>query len=164
LERGLVIPQESVWERISALKDIIPPSTRQSIVNRVSKASSYASVGLLIGGKIAWVVTTTALLVGLPYALSVEDEMRISQQERDMMSQQQGAQSVSIGPCVHCYSSHMLTSCLFHFNRCLVLASREDILRVHKEALKVSAHQASKTTLPLCILLPHRPQLLLNQQ
>jgi import receptor subunit TOM22 len=90
LERGLVVPQETVWERISALKDIIPPSTRQRIFARVSKASSYASVGLLVTGKVAWVVTTTALLVGLPYALAVEDEMRISQQERDMMSQQQG--------------------------------------------------------------------------
>lgn len=95
LERGLVVPQESIWERISALKDIIPPSTRQSLFAKASKVSSYGSIGLLIGGKLAWVFTTTALLVGLPYALAVEDEMRITQQERDMMSQQQGALAVS---------------------------------------------------------------------
>lgn len=94
LERGLVVPQESIWERISALKDIIPPSTRQSLLAKASTISSYGSVGLLISGKLAWIFTTTALLVGLPYALAVEDEMRISQQERDMMSQQQGALAV----------------------------------------------------------------------
>ena len=110
LERGLVVPQESVWERISALKDIIPPSTRQSIASNLSRASSYGSFTLLVGGKLAWVVTTTALLWGLPYALAVEDEMRISQQERDMLSQQQGSQQVrgELSLCLHA-----LTPCLF---------------------------------------------------
>ncbi len=41
-----------------------------------------------------WVVTTSALLVGLPFALAVEDESRIVAQEKEMMAQQQGAQQM----------------------------------------------------------------------
>lgn len=93
-ERGLVVPEESIWERISALRDIVPPSTRQSIAARISTLSSYSGVTLLWGGRAAWVLTTTLLLWGLPYSLAVEDEMRVIQQERDFNSQQQGAQQM----------------------------------------------------------------------
>lgn len=96
-ERGLALPQESVWERISALRDIIPPSTRNSIAARLSKATSYGGVAALWGGRAAWVLTTTVLLWGLPYSLAAEEEMRVQQQERDFNSQQQGAQQVSEG-------------------------------------------------------------------
>ncbi|UZJ51341.1 hypothetical protein CBS101457_000661 [Exobasidium rhododendri] len=96
-ERGLVTRDETIWQRIAALKDIVPSSTRESIKSKVSTFYNYSTVGVLVGGRLAWVVTTTALLVGLPYALAVEDEMRVTQQERDMISQQQGAQSM-IGP------------------------------------------------------------------
>lgn len=44
-----------------------------------------------------WVVTTSALLVGLPLALALEDEAKVVQQEKEMLEQQQGAQQV-------CYS------------------------------------------------------------
>lgn len=94
-ERGLTIPQETIWERISALRDIIPPSTRRSISQKVNSITGYGGVTLLWSGRAAWVLTTTLLLWGLPYSLAVEDEMRITQQERDLNSQQHGAQSVS---------------------------------------------------------------------
>lgn len=43
-------------------------------------------------GNIGWVVVTSALLVGLPYALAVENEQLIVQQEREFASQQSGQQ------------------------------------------------------------------------
>lgn len=95
LERGLTIPQETVWERISALRDIIPPSTRRSITQKINTFTTYGGVSLLWGGRAVWVLSTTMLLWGLPYSLAVEDEMRVIQQERDMNPQQHGAQSVS---------------------------------------------------------------------
>ncbi|PWN38281.1 uncharacterized protein FA14DRAFT_167060 [Meira miltonrushii] len=94
MERGLTIPQESVWERISALRDIIPPSTRRSITQKINTFSAYGGVSLLWGGRAVWVLSTTMLLWGLPYSLAVEDEMRVMQQERDMNTQQNGAQSM----------------------------------------------------------------------
>ncbi|KAJ1032602.1 hypothetical protein NDA16_000625 [Ustilago loliicola] len=91
-ERGLALKQESIRERISALRDIIPPSTRRSIASTFNTTTSYAFTGSLLAGKLVWVVTTSALLVGLPFALAVEDESRIVAQEKEMMAQQQGAQ------------------------------------------------------------------------
>ncbi|PWZ03093.1 mitochondrial import translocase, subunit Tom22 [Testicularia cyperi] len=91
-ERGLALKEETVWERLSALRDIIPPSTRRSIASTFNTTTSYAFTGGLLLGKLGWVVTTSALLVGLPFALAVEDESRIVAQEKEMMAQQQGAQ------------------------------------------------------------------------
>lgn len=82
-------------ERLYALRDIVPPSTRSNIASTFRTASSYAFAGGSVVGKIAWVVTTSALLVGLPFALAVEDEARIAQQEREFQAQQSGA-SVSL--------------------------------------------------------------------
>ncbi|KAJ9477651.1 Mitochondrial import receptor subunit TOM22 [Pseudozyma hubeiensis] len=91
-ERGIALREESVWERLSALRDIIPPSTRRSIASTFNTTTSYAFTGSLLAGKLVWVVTTSALLVGLPFALAVEDESRIVAQEKEMMAQQGGAQ------------------------------------------------------------------------
>ncbi|KAJ1309741.1 hypothetical protein OPQ81_006506 [Rhizoctonia solani] len=86
--------QETIGERIAALVDIIPPTTRQSIRSKVSNAASIAKRVGKIGGNIIWVVTTSALLVGLPLALALEDEAKIVQQEKEMLAQQQGAQGM----------------------------------------------------------------------
>ncbi|CAE6409418.1 unnamed protein product [Rhizoctonia solani] len=86
--------QETLGERLAALVDIVPPTTRQSIKSKVSNAASIAKRVGKIGGNIIWVVTTSALLVGLPLALALEDEAKIVQQEKEMLAQQQGAQGM----------------------------------------------------------------------
>ncbi|KAH7921906.1 Tom22-domain-containing protein [Leucogyrophana mollusca] len=86
---------ETLYDRISALVDIVPPTTRHRISTRVSKAASFVKQSGKVVGNIVWIVTTSALLVGLPLALSLEDEAKIVAQEREMMAQQQGAQQVS---------------------------------------------------------------------
>lgn len=60
-----------------------------------ARARSWAEWGLSQAGNIAWIVSTSALLVGLPLALAIEDETRITQQEREMQMQSQGQQQVS---------------------------------------------------------------------
>ncbi|CAE6529454.1 unnamed protein product [Rhizoctonia solani] len=85
---------ETLGERLAALVDIVPPTTRQSIRSKVSNAASIAKRVGKIGGNIIWVVTTSALLVGLPLALALEDEAKIVQQEKEMLAQQQGAQGM----------------------------------------------------------------------
>lgn len=86
---------ESFFDRISALKDIVPPTTRHNISMRIAKTASMLKRGSKVVGNIVWVVTTSALLVGLPLALALEDEAKIVQQEKEMLEQQQGAQQVS---------------------------------------------------------------------
>ncbi|PFH53940.1 hypothetical protein AMATHDRAFT_44979 [Amanita thiersii Skay4041] len=85
---------ESLLDRIAALKDIIPPTTRHNITSRISKTATWIKRGGKFAGNIVWVVTTSALLVALPLALSLEDEAKIVAQEKEMMEQQQGAQQM----------------------------------------------------------------------
>jgi mitochondrial import receptor subunit TOM22 len=86
---------ESLYDRLAALVDIVPPTTRQTISSRVSRTTSFLIRGGKIAGNVAWVIATSALLVGLPLVLVLEDESRIVQQEKEMLAQQQGAQAVS---------------------------------------------------------------------
>lgn len=87
---------ESFFDRVAALVDIVPPSTRHSISSRISRTASFLKRGGKIAGSIVWVVTTSALLVALPLALSLEDEAKIVAQEKEMLEQQQGAQQVCV--------------------------------------------------------------------
>jgi len=85
---------ETLYDRIAALVDIVPPTTRHTISSRVHKAASFVKRGGKLAGNIVWIVTTSALLVGLPLALILEDESKIVAQEQEMMAQQQGAQQM----------------------------------------------------------------------
>lgn len=86
---------ESFGERFYALKDMISPSTRDTIAGCVGHTFSWMHwTGMKIGGA-AWIVTTSALLVGLPLMLSVEGESAVVAQEKEYMMQQ-GQQSVRL--------------------------------------------------------------------
>ncbi|RDB18032.1 Mitochondrial import receptor subunit tom22 [Hypsizygus marmoreus] len=85
---------ESFFDRIAALVDIVPPTTRHTISSRVSRAASLIKRTGKVAGNIVWVITTSALLVALPLALSLEDEAKIVAQEKEMLEQQQGAQQM----------------------------------------------------------------------
>jgi import receptor subunit TOM22 len=79
---------ETLYERILALQDMIPASTRRSIQSKVSTTSSWLKSGLFMGGKTLWVVSTSALLLGVPWALAYSEEQMIVEQERAEMMQQ----------------------------------------------------------------------------
>lgn len=86
--------EETLAERVAALKDIVPPGARSAVS---SAASAVVNTTWGIGafaGRAAWVLTTSALLVGLPFALAVEDEARFAMQEREMNSQAGGASAM----------------------------------------------------------------------
>jgi import receptor subunit TOM22 len=89
------LEDETFYDRVVALKDIVPPQTRSAIAANVEGAKGWVSWGFQKTGAIAWIVSTSALLVGLPLALAIEDETRITQQEREMQAQSAGQQQVS---------------------------------------------------------------------
>jgi len=86
--------EESIFDRVAALVDIIPPTTRHSISSRISSTASVVKRGGKLVGNIVWIITTSALLVALPLALTLEDEAKIVAQEQEMLAQQQGAQQM----------------------------------------------------------------------
>lgn len=86
---------ESIYDRLVALKDIVSPQARSSLSSTLGTTREWALWGWFGAGSLAWWVSTSALLVGLPLALAIEDETRIVQQEREMQMQSQGQQQVS---------------------------------------------------------------------
>ncbi|KAJ4376152.1 mitochondrial import receptor subunit Tom22 [Neocucurbitaria cava] len=90
-------PDETLYERIVALQDMIPASTRRSISSKVNTTSSWLKSGLLMGGKMLWVVSTSALLLGVPWALAYSEEQMIVEQERAELMQQR-AQNEFMAP------------------------------------------------------------------
>ncbi|KAK4051662.1 mitochondrial import receptor subunit Tom22 [Microbotryomycetes sp. JL201] len=79
--------QETVRDRLYALKDIVPPETRKSITDSVSTLAGWSKWTVSKIGSAAWITTTSALVVGLPLMLSIEGEAAIVQQEKDYLGQ-----------------------------------------------------------------------------
>jgi import receptor subunit TOM22 len=92
-----VQPDESLYERILALQDMIPASTRRSVTSKANTISSWFKSGLNMGGKTLWVVSTSALLLGVPWALAYSEEQMIVEQERAEL-QAQRAQNEFMAP------------------------------------------------------------------
>ena len=78
------IRNESLFDRIAALKDVIPANERIRISRRASTAYSWTSSILGVGGKAVWILVTSAMLLGVPFALALEEERQYIEYEREM--------------------------------------------------------------------------------
>ncbi|KAJ3412386.1 mitochondrial import receptor protein [Chytridiales sp. JEL 0842] len=72
---------ETFADRVAALIDIIPPTTRVRTVQAVQNTVSAVVSAATMAGKGAWVLTTSSLLVLLPLMLEIERETFAIQQE-----------------------------------------------------------------------------------
>ncbi|BFZ53329.1 mitochondrial import receptor subunit Tom22 [Savitreella phatthalungensis] len=84
---------ETLYERLVALKDIIPPPTRARLSNAVSTGKSGLSTVALLGGKSLWAITSSLLLIGIPFMMAVEAEAQV-QEEQKAMQLQAGSQDL----------------------------------------------------------------------
>ncbi|KAF9889682.1 mitochondrial import receptor protein [Aspergillus nanangensis] len=82
-EDDVELDGESLSDRLAALKDIIPPSARRSFNNTVSNVTSFTKSGLSFSGKALWVISTSAFLLGVPWALAYAEEEQYIQMERE---------------------------------------------------------------------------------
>ncbi|KAK4941915.1 mitochondrial import receptor subunit Tom22 [Elasticomyces elasticus] len=82
---------ESLYDRIIALRDIIPPKARARISSVTSSLVSATSTTVNYSGKGLWVIATSVLLLGIPYALALGDEQQFLEQERQQMQMSEGA-------------------------------------------------------------------------
>jgi mitochondrial import receptor subunit TOM22 len=76
---------------------MIPPTTRRRIVSTFSTASSYVRSGFWFGGKAAWVVSTSALLFGIPFALCIVDEQANVEREQEEQARRMGQELLAPG-------------------------------------------------------------------
>ncbi|KAK1143986.1 hypothetical protein N8T08_005895 [Aspergillus melleus] len=77
------LESEGLYERLSALKDIIPPSARRSVNNTVSSVTSFTKSTISFSGKALWIISTSAFLLGVPWALAYAEEEQYIQMERE---------------------------------------------------------------------------------
>ena len=76
--------EESLYDRLVALKDIIPLKQRTSISNGVSSTIRFFTKGAVLGGKTFWVLSTSALILGVPFAVAITDDQQLSEMEKEM--------------------------------------------------------------------------------
>ncbi|KAK3046632.1 mitochondrial import receptor subunit Tom22 [Extremus antarcticus] len=88
---------ETLLDRIVALKDIVPPTYRKQLSNATEKGYSWASSALSLSGKTLWVVSTSALLLGVPWALAFSEEQQVQEMEREMRMQQSANELLTQG-------------------------------------------------------------------
>ncbi|MCJ1444704.1 MAG: mitochondrial import receptor protein [Stictis urceolatum] len=94
---ALLAVSESITDRISALKDIIPPATRRRVHNAFETVSSYGKTGLWFSGKAAWVISTSALLWSIPFALALVEEQQIQEMEKEQKMREMGNELLTPG-------------------------------------------------------------------
>ncbi|KAJ5097258.1 mitochondrial outer membrane translocase complex subunit Tom22 [Penicillium angulare] len=75
--------EETLADRISALKDILPPSARHTITSSVSTLTSFGKASLSFSGRALWIISTSAFLIGVPWALAYAEEEQYIQMERE---------------------------------------------------------------------------------
>ncbi len=66
----------------------MPPTYRKQLSNVTSTGYSWAAKAASMGGKTLWVVSTSALLLGVPWALAFSEEQQVQEMEREMRMQQ----------------------------------------------------------------------------
>lgn len=85
---SLAPDDETLWERVAALQDMIPAHQRRFAAKSYSNVSSWLGTGLRVGAKCLWVVGSSALLLGVPWALAYAEEQQMIEMEREMKMQQ----------------------------------------------------------------------------
>ncbi|KAI4252714.1 MAG: hypothetical protein L6R42_007860, partial [Xanthoria sp. 1 TBL-2021] len=90
-------PSETALDRIYALKDMIPPSTRRSIAATSSNVFSALKSFSLFSGKSLYVVSTGGLMVLVPYMMAMIEEQQIVEMEREQKAREMGSEIMSPG-------------------------------------------------------------------
>ena len=76
------VARETLAERLYALRDMLPPRARRALSKGASAAVGAARTTASVGGRALWVLSTSALLLGLPLALAMAEEQEIEAQEQ----------------------------------------------------------------------------------
>ncbi|KAK2740664.1 hypothetical protein FQN57_006034 [Myotisia sp. PD_48] len=77
------VEEETLYERLAALQDMIPPQSRHRVSSTFSSLLSFAKSTVAFGGKSLWVLSTSAFLIGVPWALALAEEQQFVQMERE---------------------------------------------------------------------------------
>ncbi|GMM29275.1 Tom22 protein [Martiniozyma asiatica (nom. inval.)] len=77
-------PNETIVERIQALKQILTPKQRESIISGASTAKSLFKSGTLKFGSTLWYLATGGMLLGVPLAIAIFGETQLMELEKEL--------------------------------------------------------------------------------
>ncbi|KAK7514157.1 mitochondrial outer membrane translocase complex, subunit Tom22 [Phyllosticta citriasiana] len=92
-----IAPDETLYERVAALKDILPPAQRRFLSKSYDSVSSWLATGLSFSGKALWIVSSSALLLGVPFGLAALDEQNMLAMEQEMKMTQSANEVITPG-------------------------------------------------------------------
>lgn len=91
---------ETILERIEALKDIFSPKQRAFVTNTVSAVVSGSKTLTLNLGSALWYVATTSMLVGVPLAVAILNETQLTELEKELNGAGMGVAAPAAAPAV----------------------------------------------------------------
>lgn len=81
------ISNETIFERVAAVKYIIAPETREQISSKISTISALSGSLFNKSGNFLWGIATTALLFGVPLSLTILAEQQLIELEKQFSLQ-----------------------------------------------------------------------------
>lgn len=99
--------EESFGDRIYALRDIISPATRAFISNKLDATTNWVKSGLIFSGKSMWILSTSVLLIGVPWALAFAEEQQVLEMEKEMKMREMGNELLSTGSTIDSVNSQL---------------------------------------------------------
>ncbi|KAG8166274.1 hypothetical protein KVR01_004826 [Diaporthe batatas] len=89
--------QETLAERISALRDIVPPTTRAWFWNKYQATHRVVKGVIFFAGRSMWSISVSALLIGVPFALCWAEEQQVIAMEQEARMREMGADVLTAG-------------------------------------------------------------------
>lgn len=91
-------PNETVLERIAALKEMFTPAQRQYVISAASSAAAGAKATTGMFGSGLWYLATTGLLLGVPLAIAIFGETQLMELEKELGGMQGQAAAAPAAP------------------------------------------------------------------
>lgn len=82
--------EETLAERLAALRDMVPASTRSWVHHKYEATTSAVRAALSFAGRAAWTVSVSALLVGVPFALAYGEDQNLAAMEQEQRMRELG--------------------------------------------------------------------------
>ncbi|EFX03100.1 mitochondrial import receptor subunit tom22 [Grosmannia clavigera kw1407] len=89
--------RETFADRLFALRDIVPPTARGWFYGKYQFGNHIVRTSISFLGRAAWTISVSALLVGIPFALSWAEEQNIVAMEQEQRMREMGSELLTAG-------------------------------------------------------------------
>ncbi|KAL2024686.1 hypothetical protein VTK56DRAFT_6887 [Thermocarpiscus australiensis] len=89
--------EETLTDRLAALREMVPPAARGWIHHKYERTSSAVKAALFFCGRAAWTLSVSALLVGVPFALAYGEDQNYAAMEQEQRMRELGGEVLTAG-------------------------------------------------------------------